>query len=1034
MLYRLGLDVGTNSLGWWIWEEDENGLAIRAVDGGVRIFSDGRNPKDKSSLATKRRVPRGARRRRDRYLKRRTRLMDDLIRLGLMPADESARKKLEELDPYFLRTKALDAALRPHELGRALFHLNQRRGFRSNRKAGGDEKEEGVIREGISKLKEEMKNLGARTLGEYLYLRRQQRQGTRARPRAGFNTEHQHYVDEFARIREAQASHQTLRDEDWDRLQDRIFFQRKLKPVDPGRCTLFPEEERAPLALPLSQLFRILQEVANLEILTPGKADRKLTADDRQTVVKLLLNQREVRFDRMRKELGLRSSQKFNLESEKRKFLKGDETAVRLANKNIFGTSWRKKDLSRQTIIIERLLDEESEREVIHTAVREWGLDEASAEALAKARLPPGYGRLSVKAMEGIVPELESGKHYDEAVRSAFPHLHHSHLNRRDKLLPFLPYYPQVEELKRYLVGEDNNDGRIGNPTVHIGLNQIRRLVNAVIKKHGHPKTVIVELGRDLKNSLEKRRDIERQQKDLQHENERRKKEIEDCGAQCTPELLRRMRLWKEQGNPHDRRCPYCLDEQISFQMILTSQVDVDHVLPFSRTLDNSMANKVLCCRNCNREKGDRTPAEAFENNPRYNYIDILRHANDLPKNKRWRFQPNAMGRFESEGPDFLDRQLNETRYLARMTKSYLEAVCCNVCVTPGHLTGLLRGKWGLNKILSDSNLKNRADHRHHAVDAAVIGLTDRRMLQLVATSSAKGTKSGRLIENMPTPPKCPDFRKQIVERVSEMIVWHKPDHTVPGKIEGTSDALHNDTAYGIVKGPDEKGIYLVVRRKSVSELKSERGLEGIADRKLGNDLRRLWARMKASNENCKWTKFAQEAALPGIVTPEGVHRVRVHEKMAKDALIFIFDHNGHPYKAYKSDGNSFMDIYRQPNGRWKGEIVRIFDANKPNFVPDYEEKYGKSSFVMRLHANDLVAVGEGTTRRVLRVVKLSGQRITCADSYEGGQLKSRHTRGDDHFRYFEKSAGAMQKERLRQLGVDDLGRIHDPGPTISDP
>ena len=1035
MLYRLGLDVGTNSLGWWIWAEDDSGLVIRAVDGGVRIFGDGRNPKDKSSLATKRRVPRGARRRRDRYLKRRTRLMGDLVDLGLMPADQPARKKLEGLDPYFLRVKALDAALRPHELGRALFHLNQRRGFKSNRKISGDEKEEGIIRKGISQLDEAMQQAEARTLGEYLYLRRQKRQGTRARAGAGFYADRRHYADEFAKIREAQAPHQTLKDADWDKLEDRIFFQRELKPVDPGRCTFCPTEERAPLALPISQRFRILQETANLEIITPGEPDRPLSPNERKTVIRLLLNQKKVDFNRMRKELDLSHSQKFNLESSKRKFLKGDETAACLANRGIFGSAWRMFDFHRQTLIVRYLLNAENEENVIQKALGEWELDKIKVEKLAQVRLPAGYGRLSIKAMQSIIPELENGLRYHEAVRSAFPDQHHSEGIRVNHCLS-LPYYPEVEKLKRHLIGSGNPDakdifdhaGRISNPTVHIGLNQIRKLMNAVIKEYGHPKTIIVELSRDLKNSLEKRRDIERKQTEEQGKNERRKEQIESCGHRWTPELLRRLRLWEEQGSPNDRHCPYCL-QPIGFRMVIESEVDVDHILPFSKTLDDSMANKVICCRRCNRVKSNQTPAEAFENNPSYDYDNILRCSSNLPQNKRWRFQPGAIDRFNDEGRDFLDRQLNETRYLARIAKDYLETVCKKVDVTQGHLTGLLRGKWGLNKILSDSNLKNRSDHRHHAVDAAVIGLTDRGMLQLVATAAAKGIESDRLIEDMPRPPNCPGFQRQIVDRVTNMVVWHKPDHTMPGKIEGTSNALHNDTAYGIVSGPDKQGFFVVVKRKTVDDLKNEHGLEGVVDSKLQKNLIELWKHMRSLKPDCKWKELVEKAAQPGVVTRDGVRHVRVREKMADP--IQILDQDGNAYKAYKSDGNAFMDIFKQPNSRWKGETVRIFDANQPNFVPSWEKEYGKLAFVMRLHNNDLIAIGKGKMRRILRVVKMSGQKITCADAYEGGSLKKRHVQEEDHFRYFEKSASAMQKEGLRRLRIDDLGRIFDPGPKV---
>src|SRR5579883_771065 len=122
--YRLGLDIGTNSIGWWAVTLDAAGKPNGSLAAGVRIFGDGRNPKDGSSLAVERRIPRGMRRRRDRYLRRRAELMEELIVLRLMPADEAERQALAALDPYELRAKALDRPLSPHELGRVLFHLN----------------------------------------------------------------------------------------------------------------------------------------------------------------------------------------------------------------------------------------------------------------------------------------------------------------------------------------------------------------------------------------------------------------------------------------------------------------------------------------------------------------------------------------------------------------------------------------------------------------------------------------------------------------------------------------------------------------------------------------------------------------------------------------------------------------------------------------------------------------------------------------------------------------------------------------------
>jgi CRISPR-associated endonuclease Csn1 len=104
--YRRGLDLGSNSLGWFMVWLDERGHPIELGPGGVRVYPDGRDPQSKMSNAVQRRVARGVRRRRDRYLRRRTRLMALLIEHGLMPEQDTQRKALEALDPYELRARA----------------------------------------------------------------------------------------------------------------------------------------------------------------------------------------------------------------------------------------------------------------------------------------------------------------------------------------------------------------------------------------------------------------------------------------------------------------------------------------------------------------------------------------------------------------------------------------------------------------------------------------------------------------------------------------------------------------------------------------------------------------------------------------------------------------------------------------------------------------------------------------------------------------------------------------------------------------
>ena len=131
--FRLALDIGTTSIGWCLIKINEDYQPQAIIKMGVRIFSDGRNPKDGSSLAVTRREARQMRRRRDRLLKRKDRLLKALIKHKFFPTDETERQACVNLDPYELRRKALYERIEGKEFARALFHINQRRGFKSNR-------------------------------------------------------------------------------------------------------------------------------------------------------------------------------------------------------------------------------------------------------------------------------------------------------------------------------------------------------------------------------------------------------------------------------------------------------------------------------------------------------------------------------------------------------------------------------------------------------------------------------------------------------------------------------------------------------------------------------------------------------------------------------------------------------------------------------------------------------------------------------------------------------------------------------------
>ena len=270
---RLGLDLGTNSIGWCLFATDDNGNVEKVIKSGVRIFASGRNPKSYSSLNEDRRAARQARRRRDRFLQRQKALMCALVKRGFMPDKEEERKELEKKDPYKFRHDAIKEQLDPFEVGRALFHINQRRGFKSNRKTdrGGSD---GPVAESVNRFREE---LGGSTVGQHLHKLRECGMSVRAR-RYGTTKQdlYSHYpdrqllLDEFEAIWEKQSNYANHKHrytpEAYEHLKDVIFRQRDLKKPIVGNCIFFPEEKRIAHSSPVFQQFRILQEVNNIKI------------------------------------------------------------------------------------------------------------------------------------------------------------------------------------------------------------------------------------------------------------------------------------------------------------------------------------------------------------------------------------------------------------------------------------------------------------------------------------------------------------------------------------------------------------------------------------------------------------------------------------------------------------------------------------------------------------------------------------------------------------------------------------------------
>lgn len=1054
--YRLALDLGANSLGWCVYRLDANHEPDKIVRMGSRIFSDGRDPKTLASRAADRRAARQARRRRDRVLKRRHKLMQALVKHGLMPVDRAARKQVQAFDPYELRARGLDQPLALHELGRALYHLARKRGFRSSKKDARDDeaaKESGKVKQAIAALRQRVEAAGCRTVGEYLARQHAERAPVRARRSSdgGYVLYLQRAMveEEFDVLWRAQQPHHagTLTEAAHDELRDILLFQRRLKPVEAGRCPFEPTQYRARLCAPLQQRFRMLQELNHLRV-RDGIDERALTLDERNAMLGELeidSGPKPVSFARLARAAGLRKAD-FNLgRDEKRLGLKGDATGARFAADTALGDAWKQllPDQKYALAVLVALADQVStlqaalqalpgsssacdeilkgifakeEREAVAASLQSLplSLSESQARTIAGFNLPDDYGSLSLKALASIVPELEREVvTYDEAVRRA-GYLSHSQFHTGE-IFDRLPYYGEV--LAGYTAPtptaknpDERQCGKIPNPTVHIGLNQVRLLVNALIKRYGPPRQIVIELTREFGASGEKRREIMSRQKENQDRNDRYAADLARLGVRNSRENRLKLQLWDELGEDDamDRYCIYS-GKRLSRAMLFSDEVEIDHILPFSRSLHDGIGNKILCTRQGNRDKSNRTPFEAWGHTD--HWAEIESRAERLPAHKRKLFREGALEAFLGD-QDFLARHLTDTAYLGRAAKQYLTYVCHkdDVWVSSGKLTGMLRGHYGLSKLLWDDGVKNRNDHRHHALDAAAIGLCSRSLIQRLATSAAHAEEYGknRLLERLELP--WPSYREELGICLAAIVVSHKPDH-------GKQAALHNDTNYGLRGEPNKSGNPLVGRRRSLDSIKNAGDAESIASETLREEIRQLLSPLGTGKET--------KAALEAYVARTGVRRVICEERLS---VIPIKDRrNGQPYRYVKGDGNYCYEIFRKPDGRWDGEVISSFEANQRSFAESSAQAQNGMPLVMRLHKDDVLAIEQAGEIGLMRVAKFSEGMIAMAAPQEGN-VDARTRDKNSGLKYFFKSPSALQPLRARLVGIDVLGYVNDPG------
>ena len=1037
---RLALDIGTNSIGWALYNLDKKSNPCRIAGAGVRIFSSGRKPKDNTTLNATRRQARLQRRQRDRYIQRRNYLLHLMKKHGVFPKESA--KNLQGLNPYELRAKGLDNKLPIHHFGRALFHINQRRGFKSNRKSS-IEKEAGVIDKSIGASKELMQKQGARTYGEFLWHRFQKMEVERKKPGsqqenwilarkpigAGAKDNYAVYAKrnmlehEFNQLWDKQAEfHDILKDPKLkNTFFEAIFKQRPLKKPVVGKCELIPEEERISKALPSFQRFRILKELNSLKYVDNQGKDFFIAQMEggREFLDRIIkeqfLKKKKVTFSALEKEFKKFFPQLedsfscFNLDSFNRDDLEGDLTGCVLKKIIPDWFSWpldtqdqfvdwlegnklqadvEKNKCMREDEEILKDLQELNKQESLNLS------DKQLRDSLsASSRLPSNHGKYSKKAIGQILPFLEEGESEYSAVKSAFPD--YGVQNQNEVLQDKLPPYHQI--LKSHCVpmkskvGQEEN--RIPNPTVHIAFNQLRLLVNDIIRIYGKPIQVVIETARDLPLGKVGKSKLEKQQKDNKTRNDKAREAITEFENQnnmeksekVSKEDLIRYKLWKDQKCT----CVYS-GSKISQSDLWTEKLEVDHILPFSKTLDDSFMNKVLVYKQFNQQKGDQTPFDCFSVDEEH-WQGILQRVKDLSKGKQWRFNKTAMDRFkEDEG--FLARQLNDTRYISKYAKEYLKSIVKdkNVWTVRGQTTAILRG-------LLEDKTKDRSDHRNHATDAFVIGLIDRSFVNHISKIAKRIEKQNHKsrLENIRKAIKkdvfpWPSFKEDVKKAIDNIVVSHRKSTKKEGK-------LHNETAYGVSRKvrdfnkPVDVWHYVDIlsldkaNEKKISKIMSERVR---ADFEKEHEINQVISKEFLINYHKK----------------TGIRRIRLQEIKS---VIPIQDRKSKKvYKAFHGDSNYSMRIFKNEQGKWVGEVISTFKANQKDFKPVPKH--------LRLMKGDMLFF----ENRFWKLVKFDkNNRLIFIEHFVSKNPETKH-------QVNQKSPSALKKACAKRVNISPAGKV----------
>ena len=1083
----LGLDIGIASVGWAVLSK------TRIVDIGVRCFDKAETAKEGESLNLARRHARLLRRRLYRRSWRMTKLGRMLKQEGLI--DNAAFFKQQpsaSISSWQLRAEGLERLLSAQEWARVIYHLCKHRGFHWASKAEevqaeGDAKGEGGrVKKGLADTAAKMAAKGYRSaaemvLAEFPHAQRNKRgEYDKALSRVLLDQEFALLFEEQRRLGNPYASaefEQRVRG-NGDRKSGLFWNQKPALAGDDllkmlGHCTFEKTEFRAPKASFTAERHVWLTRLNNLRLVVDG-ASRPLTQDERTVALLLPYQTEQFKYKTLKTALvkaghipdsarfgGLAYPSEAQKETGKTKDPE-DQVVVKLPAWHDLRKALSKAGLQDawQQISVAALDGQPQWLDSIGWVLSVYKDDTEVERELATLALPQAqavipvllglrfdkFHALSLKALRQIVPHMERGLRYDEAVAQIPAYGHHSQRvvlgTGTRRYLPSF-YKNERSEQGSMMFRDDIDVPR--NPVVLRALNQARKVVNAVIKKHGSLSAVHIEMARDLSRPLDERREVKKLQEEFRDRNDKARESFEsDHGYRPKGIVFLKWMLYREQQG----KCAYSLGG-LDIDRVLNdaNYAQIDHALPYSRSYDDSKNNKVLVLTRENQNKGNRTAYEYLtsfaggEDGDRWrNYAAWVNGNKSYRMAKRNRLLRKNYGAEEASG--FKDRNLNDTRYICKFFKNYVEEhlqlapradgnANKRCVVVNGQLTAFLRARWGLSKVRSESD-------RHHALDAAVVAACSHGMVKALA-DYARNKEVAYLREGFPDP----ETGEIINPEAHARGVLHFPEPWAHFRHE-LQARLYTDDPQALREDLQRLGTYaeqdlLGVRTLFVSRAVQHRGTPPLHEATIRSAKRLDSAK---SYVRTPLTKL-KTAMLPSIIESHGRNKALV-EALAERLRVFDDD----PVKAFATP------MYKpSAPGKVAPRVVsvKILTTQKNGFlvqsgVADLGEMLGVD--VYKLEEGFLidpiyptpsakrVAAKELPKSAVLqfRLTKNELIRVRTSNSTTVGYFVMYETDGRATLRahdqpvvdkkFFRRSIASASE--IRKLNVDVLGHIYD--------